>query len=206
MPSHRLARGAFGGSIAAACFACLASFALLACSSPPPAPHDPSSSVAAAPFDAVQRTLAARGAGPEYRSFTVEERDSAYLRGFRERASASAELRELVFHGVFRPDHPKAAGALQVDEVYVARASDPKPYAEYDVAAMVELARLVKLRLRGVVDVKWFVHGEHDALVEVRATADATRFEFHRNRSGEAGEMPWHGLALDRDGVPARLE
>jgi hypothetical protein len=178
----------------------------LACSSSPRTPSSPPPAPAEAPFDAVQRTLAARGAGAEYRSFTVEERESDYVRGFRERATAPVELRELVFHGVFRPDHPNAAGALQVDEVFLARAFDPKPYAEYDVAAMVELARLVKLRLRGVVDVKWFVHGEHDALVEVRATADATRFEFHRNRSGEAGEMPWHGLALDRDGVPARLE
>jgi hypothetical protein len=97
----------------------------------------------------VQRTLAARGAGAEFQNFTVEERDSAYLRGFRERAAAPAELRELVFHGVFHTDHPKAAGALQVDEVFLARAFDPKPYAEYDVVAMAELARLVKLRLRG---------------------------------------------------------
>jgi hypothetical protein len=187
-------------------FAGLTSFALFACSSPPTIPHDPTSSVAADPFDAVQRTLAARGAGPEYRSFTVEERDSAYLQGFRERASAPTELRELVFHGVFRPDHPKAAGALQVDEVFVARAFDPKPYAEFDVAAMVELARLVKLRLRGIEDVKWFLHGEHDALVEVRATDSPTRFEFRVAASGEASRRPWRRLVLDGDGVPMKVE
>jgi hypothetical protein len=185
--------------------------AIVACSSPPPAspspsPHDPPSAVAADTFDAVQRTLAARGAGPEYRSFTVEKRDSAYVRSFRERAPSSAELRELVFHGVFRPDHPKAAGALQVDEVFVARAFDPKPYAEWDVAAMVELAQLVKLRLRGVTDVKWFVHGEHDALVEVRATDSPMRFEFRVAASGEPNRRPWRRLLLDEEGVPMKVE
>jgi hypothetical protein len=164
------------------------------------------SSTPEAPFDAAHRTLAARGAGAEFQSFTVEERDSAYVRGWRVRTAPTTELRELVFHGVFHRDHPKAAGALQVDEAFLARASDPKPYAEYDVESMVELARLVKLRLRGDKDVKWFLHGEHDALVEVRATADAKRFEFRRNYSGEPGATPWRTLALDRDGVPTRID
>jgi len=164
------------------------------------------SSTAGAPFDAVHRTLAARGAGAEYESFTVEERDSGFVRGWRERTAATIELRELVFHGVFHREHPKAGGALRVDEAFLARASDPKPYAEYDVEAMVELAQHVKLRLRGVEDVRWFLHGEHDALVEVRATADATRFEFRRNLSGGPGEVPWRKLALDRDGVPTLID
>jgi hypothetical protein len=154
----------------------------------------------------VHRTLAARGAGPEFKSFSVEERDSAYVHGWRERAEVRVELREFVFHGVFRPDHPKAAGVLQVDEVFLSRAADPKPYAEYDVVAMVELAQLVKLRIRGVEDVRWFLHGEHDALVEARATSDSTRFEFRRNHSGEPDATPWRALLLDRDGVPIRVD
>ena len=177
-----------------------------ACSTSPRTPSSPPPAPAEAPFAAVHRTLAARGAGAEYANFTVDERDSAYVRGWRERAAAPTELRVLVFHGVFRREHPKAASALQVDEPFLARAFDPKPYAEYDVEAMVELARQVKLRLRGVEDVRWFLHGEHDALVEVRATADATRYEFRRTRSGEPGTTPWRTLVLDRDGVPSRVD
>ena len=178
--------------------ACLVVASASACATSPTRPETP--------FDAVKRTLAWRGSGPEYVSFQIEERDSAYVRGFRERASPLADLRELVFHGVFLHGHPKSGGAQRDDESFLARASDPKPYPETDVAAMVELARLVTLQLHGVDDVKWFLHGDFDALVEVRQTADATRFEFRRNRSGEAGATAWRTLVLDHDGVPVRVD
>lgn len=178
--------------------ACLA--VASACASSPTPPETP--------FDAVKRTLAWRGSGPEYQTFRIEERDSTYVRGFRERASPLVELRELVFHGVFLYGHPKSHGAQRDDEAFLARANDPKPYPENDADAMVELARLVTLRLHGVDDVKWFLHGDFDALVEVRTTASATRFEFRRNHSGEAGAPgapAWRTLVLDGDGVP-RIE
>ena len=178
--------------------ACLVVASASACTTSPTRPDTP--------FDAVKRTLAWRGSGPEYVSFQIEERDSAYVRGFRERASPLADLREFVFHGVFLRGHPKSGGALQDDEPFLVRASDPKPYPEYDVAAMVELARLVTLRLNGVDDVKWFLHGEFDALVEVRTTGDAARYEFRRSHSGEPGATPWRTLVLDRDGVPSRVD
>lgn len=180
--------------------ACLVVASACACTSPPP-PETP--------FDAVKRTLVWRGSGPEYQTFRIEERDSTYVRSFRERASPLVELREFVFHGVFLYGHPKARGAERDDEAFLARANDPKPYSETDADAMVELARLVTLRLNGVDDVKWFLHGEFDALVEVRTTASATRFEFRRKQSGEVGAPgapAWRTLVLDGDGVPARIE
>jgi hypothetical protein len=64
----------------------------------------------------------------------------------------------------------------------------------------------VKLRLRGVTDVKWFVHGEHDALVEVRATDSPMRFEFRVAASGEPNRRPWRRLLLDEEGVPMKVE
>ena len=177
--------------------ACFVVACASACSSPP-RPD--------AAFDAVKRSLAWRGSGPEYVSFQVEERDSAYVRGFRERASPLVELREFVFHGVFLHGHPKSGGAQRDDEAFLARASDPKPYPETDVDAMVELARLVALQLRGVDDVKWFLHGDFDTLVEVRTTANATRFEFRRQLSGEPSATAWRTLVLDHDGVPVRVD
>jgi hypothetical protein len=54
--------------------------------------------------------------------------------------------------------------------------------------------------------VKWFLHGEHDALVEVRATDSPTRFEFRIAASGEPNGRPWRRLVLDGDGVPMKVE
>ena len=178
--------------------ACLVVASASACTTSPTRPDTP--------FDAVKRTLAWRGSGPEYVSFQIEERDSAYIRGFRERASPLADLRELVFHGVFLHGHPKSGGALRDDESFLARASDPRPYPEHDVAAMVELARLVTLRLRDVDDVKWFLHGDFDALVEVRATDSSARFEFRVATSGEPNHRSWRRIVLDQDGVPIKVE
>jgi hypothetical protein len=54
--------------------------------------------------------------------------------------------------------------------------------------------------------VKWFVHGEHDALVEVRATDSPMRFEFRVAASGEPNRRPWRRLLLDEEGVPMKVE
>ena len=158
------------------------------------------------PFAPVRKYYAALGGRDEFASFRLEERDSAYVRRFRELAQEKAEIRELVFHGIYKPGHPKAAGALQTDETVLARAFEATPFPEWNVGKMVELAHAQRLVLKDLDAVRWFLHADTNPQVEVKATATPEKFAFHVATSGRPDPNLWRTLVLDRAGVPLRVE
>ena len=162
------------------------------------------------PFEPVRSTLEAQGHRAEFASFTVEEKtratESAFARRFRELAQEPAELREFAFHGIYRRDHPAAAGALRIDQLFLARAFEARPFDEWDLAAMMELARAHRVALHGLADVRWFLRADVGLPpIDVEATADPRRWRFHVGTSGVPDPGVWQELELDAAGVPVAI-
>ena len=165
---------------------------------PPPAPPDP--------FAAAHGALTALGQGEEFLSFTVKEVESPYLAKLRARSRAPAALGELRFHGVFRREHPKAAGALLTDRFFLVRAGDPRLYDFWDFDDLVALAAAQQVRLAGLADVEWFLHADAGLPpIDVEPDADPRRFRFHVGTSGVPDPLEWNVLELDADGTPTAI-
>jgi hypothetical protein len=155
------------------------------------------------PVQAHYRALAER---QHFESWKLERTDSDYAKRFQAQSQEPTELREYVFHGVYRAGDPAAKGAQGFDETILAKKFEATPFPEWNVEKMVLLASGQRLQLKGLDDVRWFLHGENDALVEVEATADPARYRFRRNYSGPPDIPPWRTLVLDASGVPQRIE
>jgi hypothetical protein len=154
------------------------------------------------PFSPIERHYAARAVSDGWPHYILQPTDSEYVRRFRAQSSGSAELREYLLHVHFRPDDPDAHGAKSLDERLIARAFEATPFPEWDVDKMVELAHAQRLKLRGIDDVRWFLHA--DAQLggsEVASTDSPRRFRFRQRKSGAPDETAWRTLVLDDDGV-----
>lgn len=175
--------------------------------SPAPSGSTDSARDDATPFAAIARHYEARAAADGWEHYVLLPRETEYVKRFRAQSSDSTELREYFVHAHLRKGDGAASDDRRFDETILARPYEATPYPEWDVAKMVELARVQRLRLRGIDDVRWFLHA--DAALggaEVEATESPKRFRFRQRRSGEAAEAAWRTLVLDDDGVPQRVE
>lgn len=184
---------------------------LAACTPQRPSPAPSGSKEAekndAAPFTAIARYYEQRAKAEGWEHYVLEPHETEYLKRLRAQSADSTELRGYYVHAHLRKGEGTGSNDRRFDETILARPFEATPYPEWNVDKMVELARVQRLRLHGLDDVRWFLHSDAPlGGADVVATDSSRRFRFRRRLSGPDEELPWQTLVLDDDGVPQKLE